>query len=411
MRDVVIVDAVRTPLGKSFRGGLRQVRPDDMAAACIDTLLNRQPLVPPERIEDCIIGCAFPEGPQGMNMGRNVVALSSLPVSAAGMTVNRYCASGLQAIAIGAAHIAGGAADALVAGGSESISMTMRSINMHALFNPAMMQKAPEMYLEMDKENLQEVYLKKASRNVARTAENVAQRYGISRTRQDIYACESHRRAARAWEEGRFDDEIMPVFTETNGGRVERTARTGVIRRDECIRSDTDMERLCRLKPLFGEEGTVTAGNSSTLSDGAAMTLMLAEEVAERWGLSPLGRFLGFVVSGCEPGEMGIGPAIAIPKLLRKFDLTVADIDLIELNEAFASQVLYCQERLDIDPERLNIHGGAIAVGHPYGMTGARQCGHILRTLRERGERYGIVSMCVGGGMGAAALLEAFPVA
>jgi len=409
MRDVVIVDAVRTPLGKSFRGGLRRTRPDDMAAACIDALLARQEQIGAERIEDCIIGCAFPEGPQGMNMGRNIVALSSLPVSTAGMTVNRYCASGLQALAIGAAHIATGGADALMAGGSESISMTMRSINMHELFNPAMMQKAPEMYLEMDKENLDEVYLKKASRNVARTAENVARHYGISRERQDLYACESHRRAARAWEEGCFDDEILPIFTEAASGRGQERSGNGAVRRDECIRVDTDMERLARLKPLFGEEGTVTAGNSSTLSDGAAMTLMVAEEMAERWNLNPLGRFFGFAVSGCEPGEMGIGPALAIPKLLRQFGLALGDIDLIEINEAFASQVLYCRDRLDIDPERLNIHGGAIAVGHPYGMTGARQCGHILRALRMRGERYGIVSMCVGGGMGAAALLEAFP--
>jgi acetyl-CoA acyltransferase len=388
----VIVDSVRTGLAKSFRGKFNMTRPDDMAAHCVDALLARTG-IDPASVEDCIVGAGSNEGSQGYNIGRNVAVLSRLGIGVAGMTLNRFCSSGLQAIAIAANQIASGCSDIIVAGGVESISLTMKSINTDHLINPLLKEQVPGIYFPM-----------------GQTAEIVARRYDVSREEQDLYALQSQQRTAQAQAAGLFDDEIVPMAVKY---RVEDKATgqvqvlEGVVDHDDCNRPETTLQSLAGLKPVFAEGGSVTAGNSSQLSDGASMTLVMSLEKALALGLKPKAFFRGFTVAGCEPDEMGIGPVFSVPKLLKAKGLHIGDIDLWELNEAFASQCLYARNRLEIDNERYNVNGGSIAIGHPFGMTGSRQVGHIVRELQRRNLRYGIVTMCVGGGMGATGLFEA----
>lgn len=393
MREVVIVDSVRTGLAKSFRGKFNQTRPDDMAAHCVNALLTRNGLAP-ALVEDCIVGAGSNEGAQGYNIGRNVAVLSKLGIQVPGMTLNRYCSSGLQAIAIAANQIASGCSEIIVAGGVESISLTMKSINTDNLINPLLKEQVPGIYFPM-----------------GQTAEIVARRYHVSREQQDLYALQSQQRTAAAQAAGLFDDEIVPMAVtyrveDKNTGAVSLVE--GIVDRDDCNRPDTTLESLAGLKPVFAEDGSVTAGNSSQLSDGASMTLVMSLEKALELGLKPRAFFRGFTVAGCEPDEMGIGPVFSVPKLLKAKGLQVADIDLWELNEAFASQCLYARDRLGIDNAKYNLSGGSISIGHPFGMTGSRQVGHLVRELQRRNLRYGIVTMCVGGGMGATGLFEAF---
>ncbi|BCX66853.1 thiolase family protein [Pseudomonas izuensis] len=392
MREVVIVDSVRTGLAKSFRGKFNQTRPDDMAAHCVNALLARTG-IDPASVEDCIVGAGSNEGAQGFNIGRNVAVLSRLGIGTAGMTLNRFCSSGLQAIAIAANQIASGCSDIIVAGGVESISLTMKSVNTDHLINPLLKEQVPGIYFPM-----------------GQTAEVVARRYNVSREEQDLYALQSQQRTAQAQAAGLFDDEIVPMAVKY---RVEDKATgqvqilDGIVDRDDCNRPDTTLESLAGLKPVFAEDGSVTAGNSSQLSDGASMTLVMSLEKALALGLKPKAFFRGFTVAGCEPDEMGIGPVFSVPKLLKAKGLQISDIDLWELNEAFASQCLYARNRLEIDNDKYNVNGGSISIGHPFGMTGSRQVGHIVRELQRRNLRYGIVTMCVGGGMGATGLFEA----
>ncbi|MGN0925013.1 thiolase family protein [Ectopseudomonas mendocina] len=393
MRDVVIVDSVRTGLAKSFRGKFNMTRPDDMAAHCVDALLTRNG-IDPKLVDDCIVGAGSNEGAQGMNIGRNVAVLSRLGNPVAGMTLNRFCSSGLQAIAIAANQVASGCSEIIVAGGVESITMTLKSMNMDNLFNPLLQQENPGIYYPMGK-----------------TAEIVANRYGISREAQDVYALQSQQRTARAQAEGLFADEIVPMavkYLVEDKATGEKRIVDGVVEADDCNRPDTTLESLAKLQPAFDPAGSVTAGNASQLSDGASMTLVMSLEKALELGLTPKAYFRGFTVAGCEPDEMGIGPVFSVPKLLKAKGLNVADIDLWELNEAFASQCLYCRDKLEIDNEKYNVNGGSISIGHPFGMTGSRQVGHLVRELQRRELRYGIVTMCVGGGMGATGLFEAY---
>jgi acetyl-CoA acyltransferase len=392
MREVVIVDSVRTGLAKSFRGKFNMTRPDDMAAHCVDALLARTG-IDPASVEDCIVGAGSNEGAQGFNIGRNVAVLSRLGIGTAGMTLNRFCSSGLQAIAIAANQIASGCSDIIVAGGVESISLTMKSVNTDNLINPLLKEQVPGIYFPM-----------------GQTAEIVARRYNVSRQEQDLYALQSQQRTAEAQAAGLFTDEIVPMAVKY---RVEDKATgqaqilDGIVERDDCNRPDTTLESLAGLKPVFAEDGSVTAGNSSQLSDGASMTLVMSLEKALELGLKPKAFFRGFTVAGCAPDEMGIGPVFSVPKLLKAKGLQIDDIDLWELNEAFASQCLYSRNRLEIDNARYNVNGGSISIGHPFGMTGSRQVGHLVRELQRRNLRYGIVTMCVGGGMGATGLFEA----
>ncbi|SDT45578.1 thiolase family protein [Pseudomonas prosekii] len=391
MREVVIVDSVRTGLAKSFRGKFNQTRPDDMAAHCVNALLTRND-IDPASVEDCIVGAGSNEGAQGYNIGRNVAVLSRLGIGTAGMTLNRFCSSGLQAIAIAANQIASGCSDIIVAGGVESISLTMKSVNTDNLINPLLQEQVPGIYFPM-----------------GQTAEIVARRYNVSREEQDLYALQSQQRTAQAQADGLFDDEIVPMAVKY---RVEDKATgqvqilDGIVDRDDCNRPDTTLQSLAGLKPVFAEDGSVTAGNSSQLSDGASMTLVMSLEKALELGLKPKAFFRGFTVAGCAPDEMGIGPVFSVPKLLKAKGLQVADIDLWELNEAFASQCLYSRNRLEIDNAKYNVNGGSISIGHPFGMTGSRQVGHLVRELQRRNLRYGVVTMCVGGGMGATGLFE-----
>ncbi|KPA89033.1 thiolase family protein [Pseudomonas asplenii] len=392
MREVVIVDSVRTGLAKSFRGKFNQTRPDAMAAHCVNALLARSG-IDPASVEDCIVGAGSNEGAQGYNIGRNVAVLSQLGTGTAGMTLNRFCSSGLQAIAIAANQIASGCSDIIVAGGVESISLTLKSVNTDNLINPLLKEQVPGLYFPM-----------------GQTAEIVARRYQVSREQQDLYALQSQQRTAAAQAAGLFVDEIVPMTVtyaveDKASGQIQQMQ--GVVDRDDCNRPDTTLESLAGLKPVFAEDGSVTAGNSSQLSDGASMTLVMSLERALALGLKPKAFFRGFTVAGCEPDEMGIGPVFSVPRLLKAKGLTVADIDLWELNEAFASQCLYSRDRLEIDNAKYNVNGGSISIGHPFGMTGSRQVGHLVRELQRRNLRYGIVTMCVGGGMGATGLFEA----
>ena len=392
MREVVIVDSLRTGLAKSFRGKFNQTRPDDMAAHCVNALLARTG-IDPALIDDCVVGAGSNEGAQGYNIGRNVAVLSKLGKDVAGMTLNRYCSSGLQAIAIAANQIASGCSDAIVAGGVESISLTLKSVNTDHLYNPLIQENLPGIYYPM-----------------GQTAEIVARRYGVSREAQDRYALQSQQRTARAQAEGLFDDEIVPMnvrYQVEDKASGEKKIVESVVDRDDCNRPDTTYESLAALKPVFAEDGSVTAGNASQLSDGASMTLVMSLDKALELGLKPKAFFRGFTVAGCEPDEMGIGPVFSVPKLLKARGLSIDDIDLWELNEAFASQCLYARDRLGIDNEKYNVNGGSISIGHPFGMTGSRQVGHLIRELQRRSLRYGIVTMCVGGGMGATGLFEA----
>lgn len=383
MREAVVVASSRTGLAKSFRGSFNMTRPEELAAHCIRDVLRKTPALDPAEIEDVIFGCAQPHGPQGLNIARRVAVLAGLPVSVAGVTVNRFCASGLQAIAMAAHAIAHEGADSIVAGGVESISTVERSVDPH----PALAKNHPGLYMEMGV-----------------TAEVVAQRYGISREAQDGYALASQQRTARAQREGFFQEEIAPmrVTMKTQDGMREATCD-----RDECNRPDTSIEGLAALKPVFHPAGSVTAGNASQLSDGASATLLMSRERADALRVPYKVLFRGYTVVGCEPDEMGIGPVFAVPKLLKKHNLPGSAIDLWELNEAFAVQVIYCRDRLGIPMEKLNVNGGSISIGHPFGMTGSRLVGTLANEMARRpGVRFGVVTMCVGGGQGAAGLFE-----
>jgi len=394
MRETVIVASSRTPLAKSFRGSFNITRPDDLAALCIRDLMKKVPQLDPSEVEDVVLGCAFPEGPQGFNMARNAALLAGLPVTTAGTTINRFCSSGLQAIAFGAHQIMSEGTDVVMAGGSESITMLQNDWNKKDVFNPWLM------------ENLRAIYMP-----MGITAEVVAERYAVSREEQDRYALLSQQRTAAAQKAGKFDDEIFPVSTTClikDKATGQESKKDVTVKMDECNRPDTTLEGLAKLPPAFKpEHGTVTAGNASQFSDGASVTLLMSAEKAKALGVKPLGIFRGFQVAACEPDEMGIGPVFAVPKLLKNTGKRLAEIDVIELNEAFASQVVYCRDKLGLDPAKLNPNGGSISIGHPYGMTGSRCTGTILQELRRSKKRYGIVTMCVGGGMGAAGLFEA----
>ena len=396
MAEAVIVDSVRTGLAKSFRGGFNQTRADNMTAHIVDALMDRNPEVDPSIVEDMILGCGAPEGAQGHNIARNVAVLSKLPIEVGGTTVNRYCSSGLQTVAMAATQVQSGFADCIIAGGVESISTTQGKGNMHMYINEKLAEEVPGIYHAM-----------------GTTAETVAKRYGVARESQDEYALSSQERCAKAQDEGLFDDEIIPMETKMLLVNKETGAEKEVdevVDRDNCNRPETTLEGLASLNPVFDpEEGSVTAGNSSQLSDGASVTMVMSEDKANELGVKPLAYFRGFTVVGCQPDEMGIGPVYSIPKLLKSANLTVDDIDLWELNEAFASQVVYIRDQLGLPTEKLNVNGGSIAIGHPFGMTGSRQVGHLTRELRRRGGKYGIVTMCVGGGMGATGLFESIP--
>ena len=394
MRDVVVVDSVRTGLAKSFRGTFNLTRPDDMVAHCIDALLERNGKLDPAEVEDVIVGCASQTGEQGGNLARLAVILSKLPVTTAGSTISRACSSGLNSIAFAANQIASGCSDVMIAGGVESISAGQRQTPGKSQRHPTILEKSPDIFMAM-----------------GNTAEVVARRYNITREYQDEFALESQKRTAAAQQKGLFDDEIVAMKTKWQKVINKETKETeivdGVCDSDECNRPETTLEGLAKLPPAFEEDGTVTAGNASQLSDGASRTLVMSAERAAQLGLEPMAYFRGWTVAGCEPDEMGIGPVFAVPELLKRTGKTMNDIDLVELNEAFASQCLYCRDTLEIDPEIYNVNGGSISIGHPFGMTGSRLTGHIVRELKRREKKYGIVSMCIGGGMGAAGLFEA----
>jgi len=376
MREAVIVSAVRTPVGKAHRGAYRDVRPEDLGAAAIRGALAKVPQLAASDVEDVIFGCAMPEGQQGLNVARVIALHAGLPVSVPAETVNRFCSSGLQTVAHADERIMAGGADVIIAGGVESMSAVPMSGHKPSP-HPGIVQENPAIYIGM-----------------GNTAENVATRYGVSREAQDAFAVESHARAAAAIAAGRFKDEIVPF-----GGLVD----------DEGPRAGTTAEVLGKLKAAFSPKGSVTAGNASQMSDGAAAVVVMSREKATEIGAEILGVFRGYAVAGCSPDEMGIGPIFAIPKVLARLGLSVSDIDLFELNEAFASQALYVMGHLGLDAAKVNVNGGAIALGHPLGCTGAKLTATLLHELRRRGGRYGVVSMCIGGGMGAAGVFEIPP--
>jgi len=386
------VASSRTGLAKSYRGSFNMTRPDDLAAHCIQDVLRKTPKLDPAEIEDVVLGCAQPHGMQGDNVARVAAMLAGLPVTVAATTINRFCSSGLQAIAVAAHEIISEGAEAAIGGGTESISLTQRNREP----NPTLAERMPGVYMVMGD-----------------TAEVVAKRYKVSRQAQDEYSLESQKRTARAQDEGFFAGEIAPMKV-TKALLDKKTGeKTGTQEvccdRDECNRPDTTLEGLLGLKPHFDQtsgQGSVTAGNASQLSDGASATLLMSRERADQLGIPYKLIFRGFSVSGCEPDEMGIGPVFAIPKLLKRQGLKVSDIDLWELNEAFAVQVVYCRDRLGIPSEILNVNGGSIAIGHPFGMTGSRMVGTIANEMERRKARYGVVTMCIGGGQGAAGLFE-----
>ena len=396
MKTAVIVDSVRTGLAKSHRGGFNMTRPDDMLAHIINAMLERNPNLPPEAVEDVIMGCGNPEGAMGHNIGRNAAVLSNLPLSVGGTTVNRYCSSGLQSISMAASQIMAGCYDTVIAGGVEQITMLSGKQNMDGFVNEKLAESHPGIYHPM-----------------GITAECVANRYNVSREAQDEIAFESQKRTAAAQEAGKFTDEIIPMETKMmlmNKETGESKEVDYTVDKDECNRPGTTLEALASLKPVFDpENGSVTAGNSSQLSDGASVTLVMSEDKALELGLKPMAYFRGFTTMGCEPDEMGIGPVYSVPKLLKSHNMSVDDIDLWELNEAFAVQVAYCRDQLGISMDKLNVNGGSISIGHPFGMTGSRQVGHIVRELNNQDKQFGIVTMCVGGGMGATGLFERYP--
>ena len=396
MKTAVIVDSVRTGLAKSHRGGFNITRPDDMLAHIINNMLDRNPNLPPDMVEDVIMGCGNPEGAMGHNIGRNAAVLSNLPLSVGGTTVNRYCSSGLQTVSMAASQIMAGCYDTVIAGGVEQITMLSGKQNIDGFVNEKLAESHPGIYHPM-----------------GITAECVANRYNVSREVQDEIAFESQKRTAAAQEAGKFVDEIVPMETKMmlmNKETGESKEVDYTVDKDECNRPTTTLEGLAALKPVFDpENGSVTAGNSSQLSDGASVTLVMSEEKALELGLKPMAYFRGFTTMGCEPDEMGIGPVYSVPKLLKSHNMSVEDIDLWELNEAFAVQVAYCRDQLGIPMDKLNVNGGSISIGHPFGMTGSRQVGHIVRELNNQDKQFGIVTMCVGGGMGATGLFERYP--
>ncbi len=397
MREAVIVSSVRTAVGKAYKGTLRATRPDDLAAVAIKEALARAKGLDPREVEDVILGCAMPEGEQGMNVARIAALRAGLPVESSAMTINRFCSSGLQAIAIAAERIMVGHAEVIVAGGTESMSMVPMGGHKVAP-NPWLMDHYPDTYLGM-----------------GLTAENLARKYGITREQADLFSYQSHQKALGAIAAGKFKDEVVPVevrFTivengsgsGSNGARPKTT--TTLFDTDEGPRADTSLEALAKLKPAFHARGTTTAGNSSQMSDGAAAAVVMSAERAKSSGLKPLARFVAFATAGCPPEEMGVGPVYAIPKALKIAGLALDQIDVIELNEAFAVQALSVIKFAELDPGKVNVNGGAVALGHPLGCTGAKLTATILRELERRNARYGLVTMCVGGGMGAAGIFE-----
>ena len=392
MREAVVVASSRTALAKSFRGSFNMTRPEDLAAHCIKDVLRKTPQLDPTEIGDVVLGCAQPHGKQGSNIARVSALLAGLPASVPGTTVNRFCSSGLQAIAMAAHQIVNEDIDAAIGGGVETISLTPRSSDPH----PWVQEHLPGIYMVMGD-----------------TAEVVAKRYKISRQAQDEYSLLSQQRTARAQREGFFEGEIAPMkvtrgVLDKKTGEIVKTEEV-CCDKDECNRPDTTLEGLLSLKPHFDQssgEGSVTAGNSSQLSDGASATLLMSRQRADALGIPYKLIFRGFSVAGCEPDEMGIGPVFAVPKLLKKHGLKIDDIDLWELNEAFAVQVVYCRDRLGLDPDKLNVNGGSISIGHPFGMTGSRMTGTLANEMSRRKVKLGVVTMCIGGGQGAAGLFE-----
>jgi acetyl-CoA acyltransferase len=390
MKEVVIVSAVRTAVGKAPKGTLRNTRPDDLAAAAIKDAVRRVEGLDIAEIEDVIMGCAFPEAEQGMNVARAAMIAAGLPVETSAMTVNRYCSSGLQTIALAADRIATGAADVIVAGGLETMSMIPMGGN-KLRPNPAIVDSYPDYYL-----------------NMGLTAENLANKYEITREQADEFSLRSHQKAAAAIKAGNFKDEIVPFTVRVDEFDEKGRVRTKevVFDTDEGPRLDTSLESLAKLRPAFHVKGTVTAGNSSQMSDGAAAAVVMSMDKAREIGAKPLARFVSFATAGCLPEEMGIGPVYAIPKALKLAGLTLDQIDVVELNEAFAVQSLAVIKLLEMNPDKVNVNGGAVALGHPLGCTGAKLTATLLRELERRNARYGMVTMCVGGGMGAAGIFE-----
>ncbi len=389
MREVVIASSVRTAVGKAFKGTLRATRPDELGAVAIRGALERVPQLDAREIEDVIMGCAMPEAEQGMNVARIASLRAGLPVECSAMTINRFCSSGLQAIAMAAERIACGGAEVIVAGGLESMSMIpMGGHKVSA--NPWLVEHYPDAYLSM-----------------GLTAERLAKRYGITREQADEFSLRSHQKALAAIQAGRFEDEVVPVpvsFTTPNGSKPKRVEMTFKV--DEGPRADTSLDVLAQLKPAFHAKGIVTAGNSSQMSDGAAAAVVMSAEKAKQLGIKPLARYVAFATAGYKPEEMGLGPVFAIPKALKLAGLSLDQVDVIELNEAFAAQALCVIKEAGLDPGRVNPNGGAVALGHPLGCTGAKLTATILRELKRRNGRYGVVTMCVGGGMGAAGIFE-----
>ena len=391
MVEAVIVSTARTPIGKAQRGAFNLTHGAELGGHVIRAAIERAG-IDPASVEDVVMGCANPEGATGGNIARQAALRGGIPASASAMTVNRFCSSGLQAMALAAGRIVNDGAPVAVAGGLESISLVQFHMNQFHYRDEWLQEHMPDVYMPM-----------------IETADTVASRYGVTREAQDEYALESQRRTAAGQQAGRFDAEIVPMTTVkevVDKATKAVSQETVTLRSDECNRPDTTLENLAKLKPVRGEDQFITAGNASQLSDGASACVMMSGEEAARRGLKPLGIFRGYATAGCKPDEMGIGPVFAIPRLLERRGLSIEDIDLWELNEAFASQVLYCRDRLGIPNDRLNVDGGSISIGHPYGMSGARMAGHALIEGRRRGAKHAVVTMCIGGGQGAAGLFE-----